>query len=624
MGAAIGGAIAGSMGTKDFQIGVDKFSSALVTSGQILTVFQGKMGKAAAAGIQTLGLVQGIDAFVKGLGKAEMAYNMTVERSQKTAASLEALSTSIGKLDSMYNNSSVSLENINKEFRTFEENLAKLSASGPEGAKAAIAIQTAGSPEAQQLAIRNAGIPLNKQVEKDANSLALKKQKGERSALIFGTSLSGGAFGFNSDAEKENVKSLLQSLSSSIISGLSDKQKTGLIKDINDPEKFLQRLSGSKEFQTYTEDLNEKDKNKVVKQTRIGLTESRVNSDPQMIAILKSAQQQNASTQAIKNALISNETNLKQLFLNQGSVGGAAALSLRNFRDKEPMNAGAIELSRRKAEQENSFNDFQGPKTRLLRNQAIEADTIGHQFEEEVQNLRSKGAGEINKLLSLAASSLYKSGQGGVGMGGGTSNISDQNLKVIGAINKGITAVAGRGELTDFIKAGGGINPANSKKLEESITKASGIENDKNFNEFDKELFNKTLENLRSDPESLKLLAEINDSTKDAADKAQQQLKTLETNSREQIKGIDKLTSASAFGGTGALERGSQRQLRRQFATGIRLAEQGKDPISQGRGALQAIKAFPGLGLRFDSTNPAHASLERKAVIGLEAQRKQN
>ena len=626
IGAAIGGSIASSIFTgKDAQQGIEKISAGFSTAGQVLTVFQGKVGKAAAATVAMTGLLQGLDAFGKGLGKLEAGFNKDVDRIQKNVVSLDALSVSYQKLDDMLHSSVAGLDSINAEFNTIRDTLITLNSNGPRGEQIAREIEGAGSTESRQVAINKAKRLETKELTNKANTFGLQTLAAERSTSLFGTLGAGSVFSSGNAVDKAKANEQVLATASSIrtdFSGSDDESKAKKARlyesagDLNLLKEVLEKDSAYfRETIKILDQSNKsparlkKDTDIIVKRVQIEALQGANDENPEVKAILKTNRDRSSSRQAQKQDFIANEFNLQRQVLGQGGAAGSINASIFSFNKKAGFDKTTEILAARKGKLETD-SQFQGPKTTLRQATAIESSSIKNEANIARNEITGKATKELIK--GFAPLNDYLVGKG-TDKDGNAVNVNEQNFKVAKGLNRGLANAAKGPDFENFIK-----NKDFSGLADNIVQGANiGADDKEKLGETEKNALRTKLETVGNDPATIKLLEETVAAIKESDHSAEQRNNRLLEEEKEQNSRLDKLRSASAFGGTNILtDRGAARRASREINHGLSLFEKGKTAEQRGRGAIKLLQAIKDSGGEIDETNPQHAKYLKAAAEG--------
>ncbi len=599
---SIGGGIVGgtvsqmfSQSSPDLAAGIDQFTSGLTTGGQVLSVFQNTFGKVVAGFSVINGAIGGLGTFVKGIESARKNFEVQQSQSQKLIAGFDALSVSLATLDSITLDSSVGIETLNKEFRKYQETLAKISAL-EGGRDIANRIQTAPDNKTKINELNAAKALENKRLDLSAGLLSIKELGAERTAfgLPGESAISGGIFGFKTASEKEKGTQILQGSASTVISDLKDAQKDVLFEVINDREKFQAGLGQSDVANKFISEIRssggtENDVKLLVEQIRLFLGNEKINKDPNVAAARRVALENNDRAQVGVDSAVRNELAFKKLFLNQGSLQGSNILDQRRIDSRERLNQGAIAESRDRAES-GTFNLLFGELTNQTREIGIEIRRGLNDRQQKLDNVGSQSSRALLDSFTQSFDSIVPTRDTGGAGEQGISSIPEFRKDFLEALNKGLSATVKGGDLTRFIGKQGDFD---FESFEKSVISNSGATGGNVLKELKTQLTSN-----RGTVEILKIIQSTNN---EVVEINQESLKEQKIQS-EKLEGVRKeletRRQSNFLGGTRALtDRNFRRETTRQFIRGARLLETGQSQETRGRGAAQLLDAISKFGL---------------------------
>ncbi len=607
-----GGIASTALGDKDIGAGLEKFFTGLTTSAQILTAFQGKLGQATAAGVGAFALFDALDTYSKGLISTQKNYNSQIDKIQKTASALDNLSSSVNRLDNIYLSSTTSLETINKEYQVFQSNLDKLRATGPDGSRVAINIETASSSTEKQQRIAEARSLVGRQKEFIDLAFAIKSFGAARTSFfgVSGTALSTDG----SKDSKEQISSIFRESAGLISSSLSEDTRKNLLRNVTNPEQFnsiLQSTDKFKEVSEYILAANKGDKAKAAIDTAVlqkfvlaSFGRQAASQDPSVKAVREAAIASKAAAEAQLSSALNQQANLERMLLNFGSFSGANELSLKGFAARGRFNVLEQDITRRTGAQQNQA-DFSGPITNAFREGAINVEKILLEKNQEISGLGIKASeGIINIIRDSASGLLSKSGSDEIGS---IPKLNPNKELALNKLNEGIVNAVKSGELTKSLDSG------NLNGLKDFLIDQSGLAGQP------LEELKGVLTPLLSNEKVIELLNAIRIDVGLSSEKAAQQVSLAQIQAKIAEEGIRKQKEAGAFGGTNILEdRGARRKFERDFNRSLRQYQEGATPEIRGRGALGLLKIARDSNANIDETIPQFKALLDTAAAGVD------
>lgn len=604
--ASIGGGVVGGIASQfigkaspDAAAASEEFFSGVQTAGQVLTVFQGGLAKAAGLFFVLNGAVNAASTFASGLEGAKRGLEIQQSQTQKLVAGLDGVSAALSNMNNMILDSSVTLEALGREQKKYQDSLAIISSTGPEGSAIAASIQSSPDNSTKIQLINYAKELESKKLNQSAGLFQLKELGAERSLPLLGAGLSGGLFGAGNEVDKAKSASVLQSNAGNIFSNLDGVLKDALIKNVGDSSKFQSVISNDETYQSVSKAIKENggtdsDISLLVAQLRLLVGNDAANKDPNVTAVRQKALERSAKAQLNVDFATKNETAYRRTFLNAGVVQSQNVLDIAKIGPegyKTKYNKSIIQDSAERA------------KTAAIGFQYNEETVGAFEYKNDVKKTEVERQFKINNLKDQTSRSLldaYSQNVDVLGKSsdtGKTSEITGQSTPRVGeskeniltALNKGLTEVTKGGNLNRFIGPEGGFD---FKSFEKEVVDKGGGSTETNS----------SLQNyLASNRGSLDILKIIQSNNNELVDINQESLKELQIHTAkfDALKAELALKDQTKYlGGTKALtDRNYRREVTRNFIRGGRLMETGKSLETRARGAAQFLAAAKENGL---------------------------
>jgi hypothetical protein len=611
--ASIGGGVVGGFASQlaskvspDLAAGIDDFTSGVQTGGQILTVFQGTVGKTLAGFSILAGALEGIDTYSKGIEGAKKQFDIQQGQSQKLAAGFDSLAQSLNSLDNLILDASVSVDVLTKEQRRYEETLARVSTISPRGKEIAEDIRNTPDTQSKIRKLGQAKEEEGKKVETAAGLLQIKELAASRGSALLPiltggvakrTSLSGGIFGFKTEAEQKASSQVLQNNAFNAVSNLGDTVKQSFIEAVGDKQTFTKLAESTESTRNVISQIKDtggkqSDIDLFVEQLRLIVGNEAINKNPKVIATRKEALAKNEEAQfSVENAT-RNETAFRRLLLNSASLQGGNILDIRKIGIRGQSNTAAVNEAGERA-RSGAFNVLFGEETSQIRELNINTNKIKSDREEKISNLGNQTSRNLLNVFTQGFDTfIKKTDTGDSGAGLNTKDlpkISEFRQQGLEALTKGLTAVVREGDLTRFQGQNGQLD---FKGLEDAIlARGGGSESiNRNLQEF--------LTSNRGSEEILKIISQNNNDLVEVNQDALRELQ-IQNQKLEAIRKEANVRRQSTFlGGTRALtDRDFRRQTTRQFIRGSRLLETGRTVETRARGADILLSQIKELGL---------------------------
>jgi TP901 family phage tail tape measure protein len=631
--AAIGGGIAGGMlssavgkNNPDAAAGIDEFTSGVITAGQVLTVFQTPVAKAVAGFFALNSALNGIDTGFKGLEGQRKGLDQEQSKTQKMVANIDIAISSLSTLSSLYTDSSVNLETLNREQRKYSDAISQISAMGGRAGQLANSIQTAPDNTSRIGLLSFAKELENRKLNESSGLFQLKELASEKTS--FGKyGAFGGIFAATNTTDRNRSASLIQGNAGNILQSLSDEQKEGLIKNVGKSSVFQNILSGNDVakdvFSTIRESGgNESDINLIVQQMRLLIGNQAANRNQGVTDARNRGIKANEAAQFNVDIATRNLNSFKKLFLNLGSLQANNSLDIQSQGSRDTFNKSSVFEAKRRA-QTGLVGFLSGDRTVA----SFERDTESQKIEAEkvfkISSLKNKFSrdivGNYSQNLDLLGKPSERMSKDKL-----NPNIIEapsHTENVLRALNEGLAKVATQ-DLSGLINEDGGFN---FQDFEKRVVAAGGGD----------ATTSKQLEKyLQGNRSSMDFQKVIQGQNNEMVDVLQEQLKEERIQNVKfdaLIKEMDVKRQANFLGGSKLLgDRGFRREAQRELQKGLTLVDKGrtleqraqgaqillKNARENGRDPLEIAKR---VGNKFIPKNNSRASQEAAMLLNLEA-----
>lgn len=600
---------------------IDEFTSGANIASQVLMTFPSNLGWIGASATVGIAAVSALDTYRKGIADSMRIYEMNNTRIQKINTQLDGLSVSINQLDTMFGDSSVSIQVIEKTQKEYAETLAEMKLT-PQGAKYAESIESAPDSKTAMSEILNLKKKNNNENELDASTMALKKYTDARK--YFGSDIYGvNQLGYSNLSEKKKVNKLVIGESSSAIAMMPTELKDSVLKSGNVDES-LRSAAGSEDIelseaakkiidslQELGKTLDETGMNIVKNLIVHQIGAEKENNDPIKQAALSEVRNVKMSGQQNVQNAISYERLQQRLFLNAGALSSSKEMDLRDLQTQMGSNQMSLSTSRRQADS-GLFKSMFSEKSNRIYDTNTELERIDSERRTKINQAHNDNLrGTLSTLTQsfddrIRNPSHYNQLNGS----GGSANMSDYNIAQLSSLQRGVSITAKND--ASLIKNDDGS--LNIEKLKKSIINNSGTSGS------DKDELTNYLEshigNVDIQKNQLQVQTSIAKFNEEALTEAQKQTIALEGFMKE----INFKEMAGHLGGIKTLmDRGSRRTLERNIVRGSYLMHRGKTAEARATGASLYIESMKSMGKPMDiesNTQAAKALKEAFSILG--------
>jgi len=600
IGPLIGETIASSLknsGSENLAKGFQELSGGLTTASQLLQLFPNKLGQALALGEVFKSAANAVSSYIYKTGTLEKQLDIQSTTLEKMTSSANTVLDSFDKLSEIYSSSASTMQDFFVQQNRLTKALSDLS-SVAGGQQLAENLRNAGSDQQRRTAVAQAVDASSNVKNIDEVKLAIAQSKQSSSFL----SSSSNPFYYSNDADKIGKTQLLKTASSTMESNALENLKD---KDLNQ-----RRIQGT---------LNDGDVNRIKLAAEEGVFNPKANK-------MEGGNILGLDGNALKTALSELEYQLNQVKIPKApdnfkgdweqaykqhteelKESAQEEITLRNKYNQELqnlLNKGAItssfnlksgaqsEESRFRGE---SFGLYQQSKQLQLRSLTTnDYGMIGLNASQQQQDIISKnrheqninvnkGATEVNSAISSALGKVIEAKQKE-----STQDTSEVATKSQLAMSKFIADKQSQYSSNPQALLNIAKDPENFVANFLGTPKeapAKGLTNEKDYNKLSNELSTA----VRS-PDFNSKITDILLNGNEIAQKSQEELNKLHTDTINALKEASFKELASALGGPDLLKRGGAREERRKIRRDEYIVAHGTNPIERGEAAHELLQ----------------------------------
>ena len=630
LGASVGGGFASQIGESfnaSLGAGINEFSNGLTQAGQVLLTFPSKLGMIASIGIAADSAVSAMNVYSKGLHTAQRNFEVSNAKYQQVNAQLDAMSVAMSNYDNMIMDSSVSFEAVKNEQRKYTEALAQLSNSPDVGTRnLAARLKGASGNEARAAIIAEDKTRTSHTQELQAGVLGLKEYAGKRT--FAGSSLFGiQPLSAGNATQTAELQQLLRGTSGAAVSTMSEPLKEILssstsVEDFN--TKLQQAASDNVESAQMLKNTFD-DLAKSIKPAGVRILQSqivgqlgaeRASNTPEQRAAQSALRQRNAAKQSEIESAMNQAKTSQRLYVNSGALRAGNALDVRAFMSQQALSQALVtgpESVARRQSQTGVYKLQYGERTVAQYETATELRRLESERTSKVEQVQTEATRNIVGGLTqdfeskIRNADLYKNaglpGSGVPSMGELGENFQ---VKLIGAINKGIGDTVASGNLTRFTGANGAVDMS---KMMETIAKSSSPDVGMQANVLRYLQANSSIDIMKAILDANKQIASINQESHTEAQKQTIVLQGL-------LAEMDFKQLANYMGGIkNLLDRTSRRGMERSLVRGATLMARSRTAEGRATGAAQFLGALQEMNIPIDtSENTALSKMMKQAM----------
>lgn len=607
---------------------IDEFSAGATTASQILLAFPTKFGRVGALSIAVGAATSAADIWSKGLANARRTYEASTTRFQMMTSQIDTTLQALNQYDQMLLDASVGYEAILREEKKYKETLASIRQM-PGGEKIAANVEGQATNRGRMNALAQARYVQENQQNLRSSAFALQEYASART-FGFGLSRKVGVnpFGYGNEAQHTEVTGLMRSAASSAIANMSETLKSNLAVS-SSPQDFMDKLdaaakSGLPElaesakevieaFSGIREKIGTQGVNQINLEILKQLFAEKVSTTPENQREYAAVRERNAARQIqIENAsnLVRSRTGL---FVNAGAMQTGFKIDQRFFQSLNKLNEQLIygtpnPQNPRGPRLENSVSARQAMLP-LLRMQYGEGTTRAFESATEMQRVNAETTFKVAQIgqnasrnvfgsLTRSFESLIKAPEQqreAYLTGAGLPTAPDYTVKIMDAINKGISTVSASGDVTQFRNQQTG--QIDMEKMFKAITTASGAQPNTQFSTN----IMRYLQAVGGTKENSEAILNANKEILQATIDGNNDLEKIRQTNEDTRREISFKEMSSYLGGIkNVLDRSSRRGLERNLSRGVFMMEHGRNAESRAMGGAMFLQTMKEMNIPID------------------------